>query len=123
MFQVETVDGSTAWSEYSPYHLDCDFAGLKNWSFVRPLASGLREGNPSTRVMSNLLSFLHNQSFVCIYTDTFPGTGSSGPVKGLSSDEILELSMSEMSDQPINDLMPLIISLYVCQQRGTDRVR
>ena len=30
ILQVETVEGSTLWSENSPYHLDCDFAGLKN---------------------------------------------------------------------------------------------
>ena len=36
--QVETAEVTTLWSEYSPYHLDSDFAGLKNWSFIRPLA-------------------------------------------------------------------------------------
>ena len=48
VLQDETAEGSTFWSENSPYHLVCDFAGLKNWSFNRPLASELREGFPST---------------------------------------------------------------------------
>ena len=30
VFKLETAAGSLCWSENSPYHLDCDFAALRN---------------------------------------------------------------------------------------------
>ena len=41
-----------------------------------------------------------------------------GPDKGLSSEAVLALSKSGMFDQPMYDLMPLIVSLYVCSSDG-----
>ena len=41
-----------------------------------------------------------------------------GPEKGLLSEAVLALSISGMSDQPIYDLMPFIVSLYVCSSEG-----
>ena len=58
VYQVETAEGSALWSDDSLHHLDRDFAGLKNWSIIKPPASELQEGYPSTRVTFNLLSFL-----------------------------------------------------------------
>ena len=101
VYQVETAEGSALWSDASPYHLDCDFAGLKNWSIIKPPASELQEGYPSTRVTFNLLSFLQSHSSVGICTETFPGVKVLGPQKGLSSDPVVALSMSGMLDQPI----------------------
>ena len=109
MFQDETV-----WSENSPYHLACDFASLKNWSFNRPPASELWEEYPSTKVMLNLLNFQHSQSSVGFWTNTLPGTEAFGPAKGLSSEVLVELSMSGTWDQPIKERIPLIVSPYVC---------
>ena len=49
-----------------------------------------------------------------IWTETLPGVEDFGPEKGLSSEPVVVLSISRMFDQPIYDLMPLMVSLYVC---------
>ena len=45
-----------------------------------------------------------------ICTEILLGAGALGPAKGLSS-EGFELSTSGICDQPINDRMPLMVSL------------
>ena len=117
--QPETAAGSALWSVARPYHLDCDFAVLRKWSINRPPASELREGYPSTKVKFIFAIFLHSQSSVGIWMDTLPGVTALGPENGLSSDPVLALSSSGMSDQPMYSRMPFIVSLYVCSSEGT----
>ena len=50
--------------------------------------------------------------------ETFPGMVALGPVKGLSSDAVVILSRSGISDQPMYARMPFIVSLYVWSSEG-----
>ena len=67
---------------------------------VKPVPFALRFGwsqkDISTKVRFSLASFLHSQSSVGIFTDTFPGVTVLGPAKGLSSEVEAVLSISGM---------------------------